>query len=435
MGILNGHRWVLLAMGFANVVVIGLAGADDVQPSDLVAGYQYNVSLFPRMRVVYEGVVELTNEFYERNPQSTQPKRTAVIEDYWTDRTRFLLRMPRKFTEGQAYPIPAVNITPDLLSSVYKDMFVFSYSVDTANGYRMWSGVDEAGLGSGVVGQGPISDRLGEFVFPPMGIADSSWGDKRIWHAIDVFYANPPGEMRVLGRVHVDGVETVVVESLTRKPAAQVLQAQVEGRLETGRVVTAWIDVGRGCLPLRIVENRVLLLEGQRLGTTAPLNDLERDRKQDASKIVSVSRVQTCEGGGFYPSEGVCVERTISSAYQGPYNDVQGLLSGRVVDIPYVDLTRYHWRVLAVQPNVTVPEQSLALPFPDKTRYFDETRARGMIEGVSEVELDRLLAEEEQLRGHPHGSATRYRFTWFLIAINVLLIVGLVYFFWFRRAT
>lgn len=130
--------------------------------------------------------------------------------------------------------------------------------------------------------------------------------------------------------------------------------------------------------------------------------------------------------------EGVRADRTGSPDYRGPYNDIQGLLEGKVVDIPMVDVTRIHWRVHELQANQSMPEESLALSFPKQTRYFDESRARGMIEGIAEDELDRLIAEEQERMSRPNS---RYPFRWLFIAVNVAVIAGLVFFFWSRRKT
>jgi len=405
--------------------------AAEIQASDICAGYEYNLSLLPRMRVIYEYVLEHGDAFYKLTPQATRRSPNPVLEDYWTDRTRFFLRMPNAFSKGQLYVPPDNVVNPDVLLSKYMDMSIFSYGSVSADGFRLWSGAERDGQGGGVVGAGSITERLGLFLFPPLGVTDETWGPEGIRHPIDVFFARGPEALTVLGTARIGAVETVVVQQTVREKAPDVQQQQVRGKLEIARLATAWIDMRRGCLPLRMDRTSFFLLDGNRLGPTNDGDSLDPAGHPEASFIVVVSRIECSDGGAYYPCDGYTVQRCVSPDYKGPFNDMQGVVQGKTVDVPMVDLHRMTWRTHSVQRDVAVPNETLALAFPPGTRYFDLSRNRGMIEGLPEEALDRLLKEE---RGAPRAPRTGgYGLKSLLVVVNLVVIGALVYTFWLRR--
>lgn len=406
-------------------------GATEIQPDDIIAAYEYNLSMLPRMRVVYEYVVERSDVFYQLNPGATSESADPVLEDYWTDRKRFLLRMPKSFSEGQSYVPSDTVITPDVLLSVYRDTFVFSYGSTSANGFRWWSGVEKDGQGGGVTGVGSVADRIGLFLFPPLGATDPTWGPEGIRHAIDVFFADGTESLSVVGTIRVDNVETVVAQRTVYAAAPAVQQREVKGKLEIAQVTTAWIDMQRGCLPVRMDQTNCFVLDGNPLGRTDTQKALDPAKRPETDFAVVVSRIERSDGGAFYPSGGYTVQRCVSPEYKGPFNDMQGVIQGKTIAIPMVDLQRMTWRTHSIRPDVAMDEETLALAFPPGTRYVDTSRNRGMVEGMAEEALDRLL---EQERGVPPSFATGSHLLKSVLALANLLLIGiLVYVFWLRR--
>jgi hypothetical protein len=396
------------------------ASDNDYQPADLIAGYQYNRSRFPRPRVVLRRGIDFRNG-----------TKSVIIEDYWTDWQKCLVRMREVSDPGQEYVVPGSEISPESLVSGHPSTRVFSRRSGVTGEFRLWHGVDCDGVGNGRVGTGPISGALVQFAFPPLAAPDTSWDNPSTWHSIDVFFAKPESEMKVLGVRQVDGVETVVVEHMVREPAAEFLQKQVEGVLEVGDVTTAWIDPQRGYLPLRLVKSAAFILDGRRIEHRSADALLDPNGQKDANLVVRVTRIDLCEGGGFYPFEGSRAQRGKDPDYDGPFNTVAEALEGKVRGVPVVDYTREHWQVEYLEPDVGISEETLALRFPEGTQYFDEVRSRGMIEGVSEEELDRVLGEEQgQVVDEEVKPAWRWRGT--VIAVNLVFLVALLALFYWR---
>jgi hypothetical protein len=298
---MHGHWSLYLAIAFV-CASFRVEGSDtEYRAADLIAGYQYNRSRFPRPRIVYRRAIDFTEAFRKHNPGSTATQ-SVIVADYWTDGQRCLLRVPKISGPEEEYVVPDDDIRPGSLVSQYAKIAVFSRGAGSSGEFRLWNGLDAESLGSGRVGMGPISAMVTEFAFPPLAAPDTSWDPPATWHPIDRFFAQPESEMKVLGVTGVEGAQTVVLEHTERKPAAEFLQKQVEGKLEVARLTTAWIDPQRGYLPLRMAASSVLLLDGKRISRRSADALLDPDGRREAAIVVRVTRIEACEGGGSIPS-------------------------------------------------------------------------------------------------------------------------------------
>jgi hypothetical protein len=366
--------------------------------------------------------------YFREHKGAKDPRREEIYEDYWTDRKRLLVRMPDR--PDAVFRYYDNNISPETLLERYAHWTIFSYDSACGGAYRFWNGLGRDGRGRGVVGTRAVTSLLGLFMFPPLGVSDPAWGQVRTWHVIDEFYARPLSEMRVLGKGVVSGKEVVLLEHMEMRPPQSASTLAQGRKVEWADITTAWVDVDRGCLPLRMETWSELMLDGVFFGTVAKTS-VRNPGGQKAYVITEIHEIRKFDGGGFYPVKGVIRNISPDPDYRGPFNTLDGTLAGKVVDVPTVEFTRWEWEAVSVEPNVLIPETSLALKFPKGTAYTDETLSKPFIEGLSPAELERLL-EEEAGRGRERPSGVS---PWrsVLVAVSVAAILAVVAGFAWRR--
>lgn len=225
-----------------------------ISAEDVVAGFRYNVSLFPRLHVAWRRVVGFAGAWHRENERqagileskaasetlppedraelreravrfrrasSENSGKLTVFADFWTDRTRFQVRMPGvpDPTSISDWQFPAEPLSSNTLCTAYKDQLVFSCFPGSSPEFRLWNGVRLDGERSGRIGDAKVNQRMVNFEFPPLGVADVEWGPMSCWNPVDRFFALPSDGMSVLGTENRGGRSVVRLEHLTLRPA------------------------------------------------------------------------------------------------------------------------------------------------------------------------------------------------------------------------
>jgi hypothetical protein len=202
--------------------------------------------------------------------------------------------------------------------------------------------------------------------------------ESRPRHPIDELFENDPKTFRTLRRETIDGHATVLIEQRTDAvvwPAgsAKGPPAGSAGSVEQFNVTRAWIDPERGGLPLKIEWSYDLRKDGQpQPGSGKPY------------KVLEVTEIADLGEGRFYPTRGAI--RTyglnpVEAAKQAADKsfDAEAL-------VPYEETT---WHANKVEADLA-PNESLSLPFPKGTPYYDEMTGFSMRSGEEGYNASRL---------------------------------------------
>ncbi|GHT14970.1 hypothetical protein FACS1894170_12380 [Planctomycetales bacterium] len=208
---------------------IGVKEKELLTLEDIVAGYQYNASLFDSSRVIM--LYKTQNLLAVKKLDSDDPMQDALeytilnqeevpVEsgyiDYWGNMQKFLCCF---------IPLPDVSKLPldtrygfnaDWIldaAPTYRDASFVSFSLISKQ-TRYWGGnCDREKLEkfhcTGAISAGPNQMPSG-FVFPPF--FSNSFGDIQLFHSIDSFFLLPKNELKFVGRTTLDGVPVVVLQ-------------------------------------------------------------------------------------------------------------------------------------------------------------------------------------------------------------------------------
>lgn len=124
----------------------------------------------------------------------------------------------RSLTEWE---FPDDRLSSSNLLTAFKDQVVFSCFPGSSPEFRGWNGIRPGGERSGTVGDAQVQQRMLNFEFPPLGVADVEWGPLGIWNPIERFVALPMEGMRVLGTEKRGDRDVVVLDHLTLTPHAR----------------------------------------------------------------------------------------------------------------------------------------------------------------------------------------------------------------------
>jgi len=200
----------------------------------------------------------------------------------------------------------------------------------------------------------------------------------RSWHWIDEFFAQPADEMRVIREDQIDGRRVYVLDHVSRRPVPKHLARGVVGELERGYVARAYVDPGRGYLPLRIEYWTTLFHNGKRVGAG-------KVRPNTFMRTLETLEIAEVDGGRFYPVRGVVKHYGLDPKYSGKLDTIKEAIAGRVVDAPSVLLYEEEWRAASVEPDKPMPDDLFQFAFPDNTHVFDLEEER-YIAGLSDAE-------------------------------------------------
>lgn len=392
--------------------IAAVEGEQYPTPGDLVAGYRYNLSTFNAPRIIWRYVDIRPEAWYDHNENAaTQLDRTATastldakqraelqseasarrssvaatasriahVWDYWTDRERFQVRTPSNNDIQGAVSFPDDPITPATLTTTYGNYRIFSYLSNANPPLRFWTGIDKRGTLSGILANGTGVAKQGDFLFPPLGACKEEWGVKQ-FHWIDAFYVLPAEQMQVVGKSNVAGHTTYLLRHQKLEKAPPTF-TKLAANVEIGEATTAWVDPARGCIPLRIEWSSVIVIDGKSFG----------DGETKPFRVMETEQIEQFADAGFYPAKGSLWLYGADPHWAGTPITLDEAIAGKKVEIPLVTISEHKWDAAKVEPNAATNESMFAFTFPANTHYFDETKGRFFIEGLTQSEVDRII--------------------------------------------
>ena len=360
--------------------------------SDIVAGYKANASLFQGSRVCYKLTVDRKRDNYSYEG----------AYDYWSDGQDVLLRGgdlqkiggTEKIFSGQF----SDNITSQDLETIYKEIPVISYDSEGKLEYR-WSVF--------INGSGPEEENKGEIVANTISFADDddfyyppflpfTFDNVENIFPTDAFFSCSESDLHLLGTQMVDGEEYYVLESRVMRPEG-LYQFQEDG-MNFCSIQRAWIDIKRGCIPIRIEYLSALSKNGQLVDYIPSL--------QFSESCISIFEVQEIKkvGAGFYPVRAshrfMGLSKEGKELLQKALNDAN---DGDVIDIGgsfvYEVQSENRWEVSKIILDVMIDRETIVLPFPKGTVIFDERSEHIRVAGMTEKEYETMLLEESRSFG------------------------------------
>jgi hypothetical protein len=468
---------------------------------DVVAGYRTNASFFHSSRVYYEFREEEETIIYEDqqiHDKESIIKDTSVIKsqelksqkfayDYWTDFNNILLR------GGNAKDIDAVglfaNQKTDLLSSdfetLYRSIPVSSYSARDKIVYK-WIGYpsslpansNHTEQASARIETDVVSIYDKNFRPPPFLASSLDEEELDVYKAAflaevflaDYFFAGSLKDKSIIGTVNREGKDYIVMES-RKLNTSTVDRTPLRGVFY--QVLTGWIDMEQGFLPVRIQTGQAYYVNGKfDGGYTSSLQYPEKS----LFEIQEIKKI----GNAFYPtaasvrSGGYSISVTpeqIVKIDNKPVKIVKPIIeidndANNKVNEPdeknrdvskTVSPSKFNnvkkWVVHRVQPDVVFNNDTLTLQFPKGTEVYDTRTQKYGIAGMTDAEYEaQIKAEEQKSRAKynfdsgyvlPDPNAKRkiedyiprapvgYRSAFFIIGVN-LIVLSLLARYFFR---
>lgn len=430
----SGAVFSLLAIVSGLSTGFGGESAEGVTPADVIAAYRQTVLAYPRPRVVWRYKVTLTEAFFQslaRDAPRGKSETWEVIEDIWTDRKRVLSRMSRLPPHSPVRPPEDLVITEGDLIPKFGNCCLFVWNATQGGAYRLWHGVEADGKGRGEVGVGEVDGRVRQLRFPPLvGPSPSEsrhddWGGWiQTWHWGDAFFALNPEGMRVIGRERIGDRLLWKMEHRTVTPMEETSR-RTGKRVAGATKLVAWVDLERGGLAMRLERHTELLVDGQPEPAAARM-------KPKPLFVGEIQEVMRTEGGRFYPKKGIDRSYHVDPRWQGQLLTAEERVAGKAVDVPVVEVSRREWEVERVDPDVAMPETTLALAFPKGTPYYDRRESRLRYEGLTDAEVAKMLAGLGPERaGQGPVSVMRRWLRWMFLACNLVALAAVG--FWLYR--
>lgn len=297
---------------------------------------------------------------------------TILFQEYWTNWKGAHVRIPQ-LPAGMSQPLwdfPEIEISRDSLLSVYRNYTVASYRPDETPHTRVWNGL-RGEMRSGRVSDRPLPESLPQFTFPPLSVSDQKWGAQSAWHPIDNFFAELADKAVMVGPEKVKDRTLHRLRHVTLSEAKGGFE-RFPGKTEVGQLVDVLVDTKRGYLPVKMEWRIAVYRQGKLFRMT-----------ETPFKEVEVKTIHPVKGGGFYPTKGTVIMRIDDPKHAQDQMAIDALMRGTgKIKRPMVPASESEWEVLKFSSDVTLTEEMLALPFPDQTNYFDETKQQSMVETV-----------------------------------------------------
>jgi hypothetical protein len=369
-----------------------------------------------------------------RHPDMARPHHT--LQDFWMQGRCFQQRVPLAAAGWNTPPADGGFVaapgaenwtfadeppTAANLTRLYREVQIVSYAPET--GYRGWAGRHRP-TGQ-AVGWRSSQSKGGIAVFPPLGQPPPEW-QVSLMHVMDQFFALPQKEMRLGGVGELEGRRVYLIEHVAEAPYQTWLQpheiAKYAGKVQRFNVVRVWVDVERGCLPVRMEWDSYLARNGEPLEAERAISG-----QRPLWRVLEEVRISAVEGGGFYPMTGVL--RTYAddlSSGREPLT-VSDILEGRAKSWPPTVLTKEErWEVLKLEANIPVPEGFFALPFPKNTVYYDAAQGAGLVTGSAQEYLDGVVGPEGQALRPETDAPAPAAHRWWLPACVGAVVLGLL---------
>jgi hypothetical protein len=403
----------------------------DVTFEDLRSGYWLNYEEFNSLVVSWRYIQfphENALRRYEESWKSQPPEQRAALakasgrreeqNEFWSDRVAFQVRtpavlVPDRDAPGRSFRFPSGAARAENLMTDFHEIAIYNFSGRLSDGIRFWNGVLDGKPQAAILSSlnpGSVGSHL-----PPLALRHPVAGF--VQHPFDEFFSQDPQEARVVDRTNLDGRDLYVVEKAVTEPNGRTrLRLLVEeagkdiNKLTLQTVLRAWIDMDRGCLPLRIEKTERMIYDGR------TYDDIWAN---GPSSVIVTHEIEKKAGGGFYPTRVSLVgygadTRTAKNVSLSFDKMISGL-----PEMNFVPEREVQWVAQAVESGRDLTG-FFAFEFPESTVYFDERNSR-VVGRTYDPLPARGAAALARRPGAANGSIRPL-----LIAANVVLVALLI---------
>lgn len=345
------------------------------------------------------------------NANSATPATTSRSFDAWITREGYQLHYSAQLGL-QSIRFPSALATEANLETQFGNLRVF-LQIPGKPEYKLWTGLSGPKKEPrGIIAQGFLADAEPTFVLPPIGGVPAAWGGNRISHEIDRLITNK--EAGTLASEEVNGKRRYVIEWLVSSPAPDALKAAGHDIKVVDRVISHF-DPQQGYLPISTSWYKDLVLDG------VPLS---KSTKVDPYRTLVISAV-TSRNGAYYPTEIAYTQYSGLPPKPEERLSIADMLNGKRVYSPMAPTSTLTWKVRNLDLNAEITNDSLVFDFPKGTHYFDADGKRGLIKGLSEADLDKLLQSEADFFRDP-GRRSWLSFNARIVILTITTVVAVV---------
>ena len=343
--------------------------------------------------------------YREKLAEGIQGGQTAIVQEYLHDSNNLQWRTALAANGGAEWKgtgktgrVPEVEPSGRDWGSELLGCQVVSAGEATGHAVREWAGTVHSGYFKGVI-TSATAKNLGEreYAVPPLASGGPRWNQKA--HIIDEFFWGSEAQFRIVGHAKIDGMETTVVDRVWPR----------EGGFNAAR---AFLDVQRGCLPLRV--EWYLGDITPYAGNVAPS---EPNRVPIPYRVIRDVRVIEASPGYFYPMSGLVED------YAAKVGSTREKLRFAVSGIS-------QWDVESVVANEPIAREVFALEFPMNTLVFDARTSDRFLTGAADAHLKRVIGE---IPPGPYVDQRTNPLKTIILTLGCALALGMASYVWFRR--
>jgi len=330
---------------------------------------------------------------------------------FWTDHKSFQLRwLPTEKDLGAS--LEPAEVSAGALLSSYPEIRILSWSPKNNPRLRLWMGTGRNGKSpSGLVTSSGVESAASQVRFLPMGKVHEEWAALSAFSPLDRVFNLNEGWVRETVTTTIGDERAVLLRCINE---AAVSDTKMIRRLKV------WFVPSKGFLPVKMETSSV----------SSAFAPEEADEFARVTKVVSVSEIREF-GASFYPA--VIEEQHFTFDPKWRFDHPGDVPHD--ANPPLVMARSARTEVISFSPDRSLDDRTVALPFPDGTRYLNEDEHHWYMEGLSKAEFDRQLQEEFKRstpripRSKENGegrtwTGIRQSVVWFnVIAVAIILVV------------
>jgi len=326
--------------------------------------------------------------------------------DYWTDRRNFQARCPHYKQRGGPFCLGDVDLISfpsgeaigDRLRNDFGNIHITSCGEATDQVFRVWEGKEIFdGVQAAYLQSSERRDVTG--FYPPLSLPQKQWLGAP--HIIDTFYQMVmQGEASILGRVVIDGTETLLVQSSLNR-----------------RTVRGFVDLNQGALPIRVEMFLSDPPEKFHSLFDSHVDVCEKHPKLGPAEIcrdIVIKQYEDETGTAFfYPISGLIQGCHLATSPEYALSSLLNFISVH---------EEKSWEVRDLEINLSMSQENFALAFPEGTLFTNsdtrETYIAGDVSGNAKRFVEGSLA---------YGPKTPIYKTWTFAMIALFIAGGLLW--------
>lgn len=392
------HRFyfILLAIIFNMVTLVAANEGNqkddlfiEIQSADIIAGFRNNEDLFNTCRMLFEVDSTVLLPFSSAGQNNDNPAKL----DLWFDSHCWVLRMPGESC-SRLDLFDKVSMDLPFFSAEYLDVEFLFFQEKGSPQLRRWVRATGDRYAKGI--EGEKLDALSNFSheMPPFVNVSGFPTNKDSRTLIEHFCKNETG-LQILGRHSINGNPCVVVtwkdiRESTHKP--ENIGSRV---FQWTDYFKAWIDVKKGCLPVRIEKRVFIILDGERITPQQEYDISTEPSEKDVSTVMETEGACEYSNGGWYPKKIIEGSYFITPGYRGPILTLEEIVEKKkTISIPVSRREETTFKIIDLLVDKPIPKELSHFQFPGKTLVYNESLQKNYIIGMTDKEYETLLVNE-----------------------------------------